>query len=146
MFRYSLRRITRMILYTSSFSWLLLSSRVACMADFHPSTSPSPVPIFHIITRSQTWPVHVGMRVSCFRSSSLLFPCQIRPQNFARYALFFSSHHAPVSVRYPLYVISFGSIRHSRCPSDVIHPGIIVACHVASSSRLTVSVFPVASL
>ena len=99
MFRYSLRRITRMILYTSSFSWLLLSSRVACMADFHPSTSPSPVPIFHIITRSQTWPVHVGKRLPVLFSvahSSLPWP--IRPQHFARFAFFFSSHHVSVSV------------------------------------------------
>ena len=81
-----------------------------------------------------------------FSVAHSLFPWHIRAQHFARYAFFFSSHHVSVSVRHPLYVISFGSIRHSRCPSDVIHPGIIVACHVASSSRLTVSVFPVASL
>ena len=51
-----------------------------------------------------------------------------RRQHLRQCVFFVSSHHTPVPVQsYPRYL--FGSLRHSRCPSDVFVPDLVVAFH-----------------
>ncbi len=80
-------------------------------------------------------------------------PSRLVRQHFPQYVFCISPHHTVLPFQ-SSFVVFFGSLRHSRCPSYVFVPDLVFAGHsvayiqstIASSSRLPQSVFIVASL
>ena len=119
------------IIFSISPHWLFPSCTVAGMtADL-----PTPHRSVHLLVCSQPNAFQVSLAhvfPSCFRSSSLPFPWCNHPQRFPQYVFFITSSHVN-PVQSSLRDL-FGTMRHSRCSSDVFVHDLVFVCYSAHLS------------